>query len=226
MNAIRPPSGSSNTPRSAAGRPFGGPVIVMLVLAGIAIVTMLAREQAALPGMISYDEFVREVKAGNVSSVEISGNSLTGEFREPLPAGKGRTAGGKAFRLELSSYLSEGLNSLLLDHDVRTTVRQPTDGTGFLLTLYLLVPLLLMAGFWISLRRARDPFGGSGFLGSFSKSPAKRYAAGDKQVLLRQHAEAEVLHRLSGPGAQLDEGLCLEHHLGELAYAHARSAAA
>ncbi len=191
MNAIRPSSGSSNTPRSAAGRPFGGPVIVMLVLAGIAIVTMLAREQAALPGMISYDEFVREVKAGNVSSVEISGNSLTGEFREPLPAGKGRPVGGKAFRLELSSYLSDGLNALLLEHSVRTTVRQPTDGTGFLLTLYLLVPLLLMAGFWISLRRARDPFGGSGFLGSFSKSPAKRYAAGDKQVTFADVAGLE-----------------------------------
>ncbi len=191
MNAIRPPSGSSNSPRSAAGRPFGGPVIVMLVLAGIAIITMLAREQAALPGIISYDEFVREVKAGNVSSVEISGNSLTGEFREPLPAGKGRPSGGKAFRLELSSYLSDGLNSLLLEHSVRTTVRQPTDGTGFLLTLYLLVPLLLMAGFWISLRRARDPFGGSGFLGSFSKSPAKRYAAGDKQVTFADVAGLE-----------------------------------
>ena len=194
MNAIQPPSGSGRTNSSSGPRPpVGAPVIVMLVLAGIAIFTMLLREQATLPGLISYDEFVREVKKGNVSSVEISGNSLKGTFREPADGGKGKDAetAGKAFRLELSSYVSEGLNTLLLDHDVRTTVRQPTDGTGFLLGLYLLVPLLLMAGFWITLRRARDPLGGSGFLGSFSKSPAKRYAAGDKQVTFADVAGLE-----------------------------------
>jgi len=192
MNAIQPPSGSGRNGSSSVPRPpIGAPVIVMLVLAGIAIFTMLLREQATLPGLISYDEFVREVKKGNVSSVEISGNSLKGTFREPAKDGKEGEADGKAFRLELSSYVSEGLNTLLLDHDVRTTVRQPTDGTGFLLGLYLLVPLLLMAGFWITLRRARDPLGGSGFLGGFSKSPAKRYAAGDKQVTFADVAGLE-----------------------------------
>ena len=45
------------------------PVIVMLILAGLALVTMFAREQASLPAAISYDEFVRQVQAGNVSAV-------------------------------------------------------------------------------------------------------------------------------------------------------------
>jgi cell division protease FtsH len=98
---------------------------------------------------------------------------------------------GKTFQLELSSYLGEGLDKLLLDHSVKTTVRQPSDGTGFLLGLYMLVPLLLMAGFWMTLRRARDPLGGSGFLGSFSKSPAKRYGANDKQVTFADVAGLE-----------------------------------
>jgi len=193
MNAIRPPSGSSNNPRSAAGRPFGGPVIVMLVLAGIAIITMLAREQAALPGMISYDEFVREVKAGHVATVQISGNILTGEYRGTAGAAPSSAIGAapKTFRTELSSYLGRGLDDLLLANDVKTIVRQPTDGTGFLIGLYMLGFLVLMGLMWTMLRRARDPLGGTGFLGGFSRSPAKRYSPADKQVTFADVAGLE-----------------------------------
>ncbi|MEI6241340.1 MAG: ATP-dependent zinc metalloprotease FtsH, partial [Planctomycetia bacterium] len=191
MDTVPPPKGPSKF-NPMLGRPLGMPVIVMLILAGLALVTMFAREQASLPAAISYDEFVRQVQAGNVSAVEIVGNSLQGEFRAaPAAERMGGTAGAKAFRLELSSYLGEGLDKLLLDHSVKTTVRQPSDGTGFLLGLYMLVPLLLMAGFWMTLRRARDPLGGGGFLGSFSKSPAKRYGANDKQVTFADVAGLE-----------------------------------
>jgi cell division protease FtsH len=191
MDTVPPPKGPSKF-NPMAGRPLGMPVIVMLILAGLALVTMFAREQATLPAAISYDEFVRQVQAGNVSAVEIVGNSLQGEFRAaPAAERMGGTSGAKVFRLELSSYLGEGLDKLLLDHSVKTTVRQPSDGTGFLLGLYMLVPLLLMAGFWMTLRRARDPLGGGGFLGSFSKSPAKRYGANDKQVTFADVAGLE-----------------------------------
>jgi cell division protease FtsH len=78
---------------------------------------------------------------------------------------------------------------------VRTEVRQPTDGTGVLLGLYLLVPLLLMLGFWMTLRRARDPLGGSGFLGSFSKSPAKRYGEKDKKTTFADVAGLEQVKK-------------------------------
>ena len=184
MDTTPSPKGPANS-NPMLGRPLGMPVIIMLILAALAFVTIALREQASLPAPISYDEFVRQVTADNVSSVEISGNSLHGEFKTtPKTAGGGADASTppRTFHLELSNYLGEGLNTLLLDHGVRTTVRQPTDGTGFLLGLYMLVPLLLMAGFWMTLKRSRDPLGGSGFLGSFAKSPAKRYGASDKQV--------------------------------------------
>jgi cell division protease FtsH len=174
------------------GRPLGMPFVIMLILGALALVTIVAREQTTLPAAISYDEFVRQVQAGNVSAVEIVGNTLRGEFRTMPTADRAPAIGaGKTFQLELSSYLGEGLDKLLLDHSVKTTVRQPSDGTGFLLGLYMLVPLLLMAGFWMTLRRARDPLGGSGFLGSFSKSPAKRYGANDKQVTFADVAGLE-----------------------------------
>jgi len=191
MDAVPPPKGPPNL-HSMLGKPLGMPFIIMLILGALALVTIVAREQASLPASISYDEFVRQVQSGNVAAVEIVGNTLRGEFRTPPAADRGQEIGvGKTFQLELSSYLGDGLNKLLLEHSVKTTVRQPSDGTGFLLGLYMLVPLLLMAGFWMTLRRARDPLGGGGFLGSFSKSPAKRYAATDKQVTFADVAGLE-----------------------------------
>ncbi len=155
----------------------------MMILAVLAVVTLVAREQSQVPSTISYDEFVRQVEADNVAAVQITANTLVGDFKEPtavtLVANSEKL---EAFRVELSDYVAEGLPSLLLEHGVRTEVRQPTDGTGFLLGIYLIVPLLLMAGFWMTLRRARDPMGGTGFLGSFSKSPAKRYGEKDKKT--------------------------------------------
>ncbi len=191
MDAVPPPKGPPNL-NSMLGKPLGMPFVIMLILGALALVTIVAREQAAMPASISYDEFVRQVQTGNVAAVEIVGNTLRGEFRQAPATDRGQDTGpGKAFQLELSSYLGDGLNKLLLDHSVKTTVRQPSDGTGFLLGIYMLVPLLLMAGFWMTLRRARDPLGGGGFLGSFSKSPAKRYAASDKQVTFADVAGLE-----------------------------------
>ena len=179
-------------PNPGNGRPLGMPAVILLALAALALVTIVLREQAGTATAVSWDEFVKEVKGGNVSEVRISGNSLEGQFKTP-PGGTAEVGGAapRAFHIEISPYLGEGLNEMLLEHGVRTTVRQPSDGTGLLLGLYMLVPLLLMAGFWMTLRRARDPLGGSGFLGGFSKSPAKRYGSSDKQVTFADVAGLE-----------------------------------
>ena len=187
-----PPTGPGRRPFGPGGRPLGMPALIMLGLAGLALLSILFREPVGAGAAVTWDEFVREVKGGNVSEVAISGNSLEGKFKT-APGGSGELGGKgpRAFRIELSPYLGEDLDRLLLEHDVRTTVRPQTDGTGFLLGLYMLVPLLLMAGFWMTLRRARDPLGGSGFLGGFSKSPAKRYGTSDKQVTFADVAGLE-----------------------------------
>ena len=183
------PQSSNQKPNS--GRPLSMPVIIMLILAGLALVTMLAREQTGGGATLSYDQFVRQVETGNIEKVTITGNTLQGEFKKNPD---GDETASKEFSLELSDYLAKELGPLLLKNNVQTNVRQPTDGTGFLLGMYLLVPLLLMAGFWLTLRRARDPLGG-GFLGGFSKSPAKRFNADDKQVTFEDVAGLEQVKK-------------------------------
>ena len=182
-----------NTTPKLFGKPMGGPAVVLLILLGLAFITVLFREQGTAAFQISYDQFVHEVEANNVTDVEITGSTVRGKFKSAPP--KDRIEAPEETRLftvEVSQYLvGDGLDTLLLDHNVRTTVKQPTDGTGVLLGIYFLIPLLLMGAFYISMRRARDPLGGSGFLGNFTKSPAKRFNAEEKQTTFADVAGLE-----------------------------------
>ena len=49
------------------GPPFSGPVTVMILLGLLALATLFAREQSSTDATISYDEFVRQVKAKSKS---------------------------------------------------------------------------------------------------------------------------------------------------------------
>ena len=188
MDTAPPPGPAKRpTPPNATpqlfGKPMGGPAVVLLVLLGLAFVTILFREQTSGAFPISYDQFIHEVEVDNVANVELTGSTVRGTFKSTPPKERIESPEEtRLFTVEVSQYLvGDGLDSLLLKHNVRTVVKQPTDGTGFLLGIYLLIPLLLMGAFWISMRRARDPLGGSGFLGNFTKSPAKLFNAEDKQ---------------------------------------------
>jgi cell division protease FtsH len=191
MDSAPRPKGPSNTP-PFLGRPLGMPAVVLLILAALALATFLTSGVAGGRPAMRYDEFVQQVKAGNVAAIELTGDRLVGELKEAPAEAKPGLKNVKAFQLDLNPYLRESFDKLMQDHDeIRKVTRSPDDPTGFLLGLYLLVPLLLMAGFWLTLRRARDPLGNTGFLGGFSKSPAKRYGAGDKTVTFADVAGLE-----------------------------------
>ncbi len=167
-----------------------------MILLAVAMVVIATRGPSNASTTISYDTFVAQVTEDNVAEVEITANTLVGEFREPtvlMPAAGSEKV--TKFRVELSDYVTEGLPEMLLDRKIRVEVKQPTDGTGVLLGLYLLVPLILMIVFWMTLRRARDPLGGTGFLGSFSKSPAKRYGEKDKKTTFDDVAGLEQVKK-------------------------------
>jgi cell division protease FtsH len=192
MDTAPRPKGPSNVP-PVLGKPLGMPMVVLLILAAVALATFLSGQTTTGRTPIRYDEFVAQVKGGNVAAIELAGDHVEGEFVAEMPPDPalGRK-GGRGFQLDLNPYLREGFDKLMQEHDeIKKISRTPTDGTGFLMGLYLLVPLLLMAGFWMTLRRARDPLGNTGFLGGFSKSPAKRYGAGDKQVTFADVAGLE-----------------------------------
>ena len=191
-NAPRPAGSPPRPPRpQLAGRPMGLPALILLAIAAVAVATYLTGGQLAGPRVVRFDEFRRQAQEGNVESIRITGDTVDGKFRT-MPATEPGVAASPEFRVVLSPFLRETFDQLIREHgEIKVETQNPPDGTGFLLGLYLLVPLLLMAGFWITLRRARDPLGNTGFLGGFSKSPAKRYGAGDKTVTFADVAGLE-----------------------------------
>ena len=72
-----------------------------------------------------------------------------------------------------------------------------------------------MGAFWISMRRARDPLGGSGILGNFTKSPAKRFNTEEKQSTFADVAGLEGGRRDKDPkkfqrlGGRVPKGVLL-----------------
>ncbi|HBB73713.1 MAG TPA: cell division protein FtsH [Planctomycetaceae bacterium] len=192
MSSAPGPKGPPNVP-PVLGRPLGMPMVVLLILAAVALATFITGNVASTRAPLRYDEFVEQVRQGNVAEITLTGDHLEGTLTKPLePDEAAGRKGGTAFELDLNPYLREGFDRLMQEHEgIRKTSRTPADGTGVFMALYLLVPLLLMGGLWMTLRRARDPLGNTSFLGGFSKSPAKRYAAGEKQVTFADVAGLE-----------------------------------
>jgi cell division protease FtsH len=192
MSSAPGPKGPPNVP-PVLGRPLGMPMVVLLILAAVALATFITGNVTSTKTPLRYDEFVEQVRQGNVAEITLTGDHLEGTLTKPLePDAAAGRKGGTSFELDLNPYLREGFDRLMQEHEgIRTTSRTPADGTGVFMALYLLVPLLLMGGLWMTLRRARDPLGNTSFLGGFSKSPAKRYAAGEKQVTFADVAGLE-----------------------------------
>ena len=62
---------------------MGGPAVVLLILLGLAFITVLFREQANAAFQISYDQFIHEVEANNVTNVEITGSTVREHSKVP-----------------------------------------------------------------------------------------------------------------------------------------------
>lgn len=150
---------------------------------------------------ISYGMFRKELGAKNIAKVDIRGMKIYGEFRGDPPVDpeaprdeKGNVkldADGNPPRLKKEfvadlppcALSDDQLDAVLLKElGENYKATEPTDNTGMLLVLYLLVPIALFVGLWFMLRWARDQFGGGGLLSSFGKSPARRYEAGDDKI--------------------------------------------
>jgi cell division protease FtsH len=155
---------------------------------------------------VTYGLFRRELAKDNIANAKVKGSKILGEFKEPPVApgdkkdDKGQPAKlPKEFVTVVPPFVLEdpGFDETLINTlGEKYEVEEPADNTGLILAAYLLVPLLLLAGFWLIFRRTRDQLGG-GILGGFSKSPAKRYQSGDKPVTFEDVAGLEgVKHEL------------------------------
>ncbi len=125
---------------------------------------------------VSFSEFIRMVDSGQVESVTLSGNEVTGS-----------TTSGESFR-SFAPPQYEGLVNRLVERDVAVSAREAA-GSPWTTLLYSWAPLLLILGFWIFFMRQMQTGGNKAL--SFGKSRAKLSSSSQKKVTFKDVAGVE-----------------------------------
>jgi len=131
---------------------------------------------------VPYSQFKKEIQAGNVASVQVEGDRVWGQFKEPVsvPADDSPSAEAtgavqdvERFRTTLPPFGDERLMAQLEAQDVE--VVSHGEGSQWMGTMMLaLLPLLLFVGIWFLLmRRAGRQLGG---YSAITKSRAKLFS--------------------------------------------------
>ena len=151
--------------------------VVWIALVGVMVLIWgVAGQFQAGDSSVSLTEFLRWVDAGQVESVMLTGNEITGTL-----------TGGDRFRAYAPPQF-EGLVNRLVERDVTVTATEAANSSWVTL-LYSWGPILLIIGFLIFfMRQMRD--GGNSML-SLGKSPAKLSSSAQKKVTFKDVAGVE-----------------------------------
>ncbi len=123
---------------------------------------------------ISFSAFMEKVNAGQVASVTITGNEVTGVYK----------AANETFRTYAPAQY-DGLANKLIDKGIDVNAKKATDSPWSLI-FYSWAPILLMIGFWIFLMRQMQSGGNKAL--SFGKSKAKLSSTSQKKVTFKDVA--------------------------------------
>jgi cell division protease FtsH len=125
---------------------------------------------------VSFSEFIRMVDSGQVESVTLTGNEVSGS-----------TTSGESFR-SFAPPQYEGLVNRLVERDVAVSAREAA-GSPWATLLYTWAPILLILGFWIFFMRQVQSGGNKAL--SFGKSRAKLSSSTQKKVTFKDVAGVE-----------------------------------
>jgi cell division protease FtsH len=151
---------------------------VALLALNILLVIMLRPEGEQRVKVPFSPYFLSQVNAGAVQSITSKGNSIQGTFKQPVkyPPDDQSAKATTLFSTEVPSFWdSASLTSLLQSKDVQINAESPTTETPLIAELLLgFGPTLLLVGLFVLLARRAGRAGGSGFLGNFGRSQARR----------------------------------------------------
>ncbi|KAA0131949.1 ATP-dependent zinc metalloprotease FtsH [Gimesia chilikensis] len=225
-----PPGKDPQKPSSkeTQGAPSTGPWLIILLILVIGSLMMMKSSPENTGSKVDYSFFIDELKRGNVDSVEFHGDILTGKWKvrpkNPDDKEKKGEKLAEEFNTVLPSHPVEDRDLVpeLIKQNVTFKAESTSVGIGTYILPWLIGPLLIIGFFWFMLRRSADPMG-SGMLGNFTKSPAKRFRPSEEQttfddVAAMEQAKAElqeVVEFLKTPakfqrlGAQIPKGVLL-----------------
>lgn len=119
---------------------------------------------------ISYSDFISQVEKKNVSSVEMTNNSIVGKLKDGT---------------EFATYTPDNDAQLLpklRDNNVAITAKPPEQPSWWMSLLSNLLPIIILIGVWIWMMNQTQ--GGGGRVMSFGKSRAKMTGEGQVHVSL------------------------------------------
>ena len=148
-------------------------VFWMVLVVVVVLIWNVSTQFQAADDSVTFSDFLRQVDAGEVQSVELTGNEITGSL-----------AGGSRFRT-YAPLQYEGLVNRLVERDVAVTAREATTSPWATL-LYSWAPILLIIGFWIFFMRQVQSGGNKAL--SFGKSRAKLSSSSQKKVTFKDVA--------------------------------------
>ncbi|MEO0498256.1 MAG: ATP-dependent metallopeptidase FtsH/Yme1/Tma family protein, partial [Pseudomonadota bacterium] len=131
-------------------------IIILLLVALFNLFQGPAQNTASAE--VSYSQFLEDVAAGRVQSVEIQGQTITG-----------RTSSGQVF--ETFAPDDPNLVQTLSERGVNISVSPPDRGSPLLSVLFSWLPLIVILGVWIFFMRQMQ--GGGNKAMGFGKSKAK-----------------------------------------------------
>ena len=218
-------SSSKREPRQEGSAPWFSPSWALL--AAVLLIIGMFLFSLSRPATVDYVFVWKQAVQGNIESVEFNSDIVEGEWKKPpeSPDPKGPKLT-KKFTLVLPVHLDHELKNHFKDHGVKIRAKysdglfNPRELAYLLITM---LPIMFIVWFlWNNIRKNSDPFG-SGPLGSFIRSPAKRFKPHDQQttfddVAAMEHAKQdlqEIVEFLKTPakfqrlGAQIPKGVLL-----------------
>ena len=149
---------------------------VVLVCIAVLLWTVVKTNAGRQVSELSFTDFVKQVEAGRVVEVTISGTEVSGklqgntEIRTVIPAGYDK------------------IYDLLTEKNVVTRIKEPSSG-NWVTILVNAVPFVLLLAFWIFMMRQMQSGGNKAL--SFGKSRARMHSSQQKKVTFKDVAGVE-----------------------------------
>lgn len=195
-------------PNNFKNRNFKNAGLYLLIL--IVVISVLSSffEPGSTVEELTYSQFLTEVESNNVSSISISGDTVTGELNN---------------NQKFSTYLPDDpeLMSILRSKNINIEAKPPVELSWWMRILSSLLPMALIIGIWIFMMRQMQ--GGGNKVMSFGKSQAKLLGKETPKVTFEDVAGVEeakeelqeIIEFLKNPakfvqlGAKIPKGVLL-----------------
>ena len=151
-------------------------VFWMVLVVVVVLIWNVSTQFQSPDDSMTFSDFLRQVDAGEVQSVELSSNEISGTL-----------VGGNRFRTYAPPQY-EGLVNRLVERDVTVNAKEAAASPWATL-LYSWAPILLIIGFWIFFMRQVQSGGNKAL--SFGKSRAKLSSNTQKKVTFKDVAGVE-----------------------------------